>query len=318
MMITTENYEIYYLDYLDGNLSKKLSDELQSFLLKHPDLVLDDSECRILDEKITFEHKEDLKVWNENETIALNNVERFAIASHEQLLTPKKQKELSQFIDKNLQVKKELSYYENTYLKANLNEAFTNKKILKQKESIALWPWIGIAASLILLISITLNLNTTSVKYSQIQPLDLNISDYEDQPEEDWKYVQATQKKIQLTENKKANAKKVKTENSKALHSYTSIKVEQLPIRLSQEKRVLPSTLIQSKPIKIITTPESVTNTVELNRMNNPIWAVTNLVGAVANKEVDFRTAKATEERAGGFRLKFGDFEIYKTNSKKM
>ena len=37
-MITRENYEIYFIDYMDGNLSERERAEVEAFLLVHPDL----------------------------------------------------------------------------------------------------------------------------------------------------------------------------------------------------------------------------------------------------------------------------------------
>ncbi len=39
MMITRETYEVFFLDYIEGNLAPNLVSELQSFLLQNPDLA---------------------------------------------------------------------------------------------------------------------------------------------------------------------------------------------------------------------------------------------------------------------------------------
>ena len=36
-MITRENYEIYFMEYMDGNLSAREQAEVEAFLLVHPD-----------------------------------------------------------------------------------------------------------------------------------------------------------------------------------------------------------------------------------------------------------------------------------------
>lgn len=35
-MITRENYEIYFMEYMDGNLSAREQAEVEAFLLVHP------------------------------------------------------------------------------------------------------------------------------------------------------------------------------------------------------------------------------------------------------------------------------------------
>ncbi|MGB0932888.1 MAG: hypothetical protein ACPGU5_01310 [Lishizhenia sp.] len=315
-MITKENYEIYYLDHLEGNLSEQLSIELNLFLEAHPELIIDESVLSITEESIHFENKEDLKLWDEKESIQLKNIDGFIIANQEQLLTPKKQEELANFIARNSFLQKEINYYKKCYLQANLEVYFDKKAKLKQKENRVLWPWISsAAASLILLISITSNLTTTVVKYSQRKQLDLTISEREDQQEKEWNSEVVSRKQVQFVQHEKAHSKANKRQNRR---TQAAIKIEKLPIRIAQEKLILPSSLIETEK-KIVAETEVITASLDqLKEMNNPIWAVTNLVGAITNKEVDFRTGKATEKKSGGFRLKFGEFEIYKNMSKKM
>ena len=52
------------------------------------------------------------------------------------------------------------------------------------------------------------------------------------------------------------------------------------------------------------------------NDMNNPISPITNRLANVVKQEVDFRTAKATAKRSGGFYLKIGKLEISHRTSK--
>jgi hypothetical protein len=44
--------------------------------------------------------------------------------------------------------------------------------------------------------------------------------------------------------------------------------------------------------------------------MKNPIKPITNRLGDAVKKEVDFRTAKTTSERSGGFYFKIGKLEV--------
>jgi hypothetical protein len=44
--------------------------------------------------------------------------------------------------------------------------------------------------------------------------------------------------------------------------------------------------------------------------MKNPIKPITNRLADVVKQEVDFRTAKPTEKRSGGFYVKIGKFEL--------
>jgi hypothetical protein len=70
----------------------------------------------------------------------------------------------------------------------------------------------------------------------------------------------------------------------------------------------------QSTPRK--TTNNNVSQTVDdysmvgFNDMKNPIKPITNRLADVVKQEVDFRTAKPTEKRSGGFYVKIGKFEL--------
>lgn len=319
-MITIENYEIYYLDYLDGNLSEELSEALHLFLMHHPDLVIEETNVRLNPEEIDYANKAELKVWDEDEVITLNNVELFTIAAEEKLLSTTKQIELSRFTQERSALQNELSYYTLTKLQPNLNWVYTDKNKLKRKNTIALWPWFSAAAAVILLFSITslFDTNNANVRYTKSNEVDLFISS-ELEEEIQWKSNRvAEQKGSSFIEKQRVNdinrsAKgKVKQQKRKF-----PVAIEKLPLRQNTQKVSLPTVLVE--PQEINPKLASQLPKIEpLNSMNNPIWAVTNLVGAVTNKDVDFRTAKETEENTGGFHIKFGTFEVYKNNSKKL
>jgi len=319
-MITIENYEIYYLDYLDGNLSEELSEALRLFLMHHPDLVIEETDVRLNPEEIDYANKAELKVWDEDEVITLNNVELFTIAAEEKLLSTTKQIELSRFTQEHSALQNELSYYTLTKLQPNLNWVYTDKNKLKRKNTIVLWPWFSAAAVVILLFSITslFDTNNANVRYTKSNEVDLFISS-ELEEEIQWKSNRvAEQKGSSFIEKQRVNdinrsAKgKVKQQKRKF-----PVAIEKLPVRQNTQKVSLPTVLVEPQEI-ILKLASELPKTEPLNSMNNPIWAVTNLVGAVTNKDVDFRTAKETEENTGGFHIKFGTFEVYKNNSKKL
>ena len=63
-MITRENYEIYFMDYMDGNLSARERAEVEAFLLVHPDLreLLDGMNEVWLEVPVeVFDKKEEIK-----------------------------------------------------------------------------------------------------------------------------------------------------------------------------------------------------------------------------------------------------------------
>lgn len=63
-MITKDNYEIYFMDYLDGRLPESAQGEFKAFLLVNPDLAefLEDMEhVRLVPPSVTFDKKSSLK-----------------------------------------------------------------------------------------------------------------------------------------------------------------------------------------------------------------------------------------------------------------
>ena len=88
-MITRENYEIYFMEYMDGNLSAREQAEVEAFLLVHPDLreLLDGmDEVRLEVPAEVFGKKEEIKrtVWE-------REIEYYAIAAAEGVITDEEQ-----------------------------------------------------------------------------------------------------------------------------------------------------------------------------------------------------------------------------------
>ncbi len=69
-MITRDNYEIYFLDYLEGGLSTTLREELQLFLEENPDLKAEFEAFDVVKvpaESVAYTGKTDLKKFTEEE-----------------------------------------------------------------------------------------------------------------------------------------------------------------------------------------------------------------------------------------------------------
>ena len=68
-----------------------------------------------------------------------------------------------------------------------------------------------------------------------------------------------------------------------------------------------------STPIPTTTSSENLaveTNPAKSDEMRNPIQPITNRLGNLLNKEIDFKISKKTEDSKRGFLIKFGQFEI--------
>ena len=99
-MITKENYEIYFMDYMDGNLSARKRAEVETFLLVHPDLreLLDGMNEVWLEVPVeVFDKKEEIK-----RTVREREIEYYAIATAEGVITGEEQTWVDGNVDKDV------------------------------------------------------------------------------------------------------------------------------------------------------------------------------------------------------------------------
>ena len=99
-MITRENYEIYFMDYMDGNLSARERAEVEAFFLVHPDLreLLDGMNEVWLEVPVeVFDKKEEIK-----RTVREREIEYYAIATAEGVITGEEQTWVDGNVDKDV------------------------------------------------------------------------------------------------------------------------------------------------------------------------------------------------------------------------
>lgn len=162
MKITRDNYEIYFIDYLDGSLSPDAVRELKAFLLVNRDLeeLLEDTEeCRLPLSTEQFSQKESLK-----KTACHECPDYYAIAAAENELTP---------VDKAVLGKRLFSpvflsltrTYKSLKLIPDMNIRFEQKRRLyrKDRRKVLLYRTAGIAAGLLILFGIGFSFLHTNV-----------------------------------------------------------------------------------------------------------------------------------------------------------
>ena len=146
MDINRNNYEVYMIDYLDGNLSPEKVDELMVFLDKNPDIKeeaegLDMTLPEEEEQSITFDDKAALKQPNpKKESIQEENYETWLIAFVEGNLTPDEEARLDTYLKQNPEKQKELKLFKATKLQPE-EITLDDKSHLK---SIAIIPVAGI------------------------------------------------------------------------------------------------------------------------------------------------------------------------------
>jgi hypothetical protein len=149
--ISIFNYEAFYLDFLEGNLSEEDAALLLAFLDENPQLKVEEEELPILgfeNASLDAKFKENLKQLVFNETIiTLDNSDQFLIAETENLLSSEKKAELGRFVSKHPELAQTQKLYASTHLIADKSIVFAYKESLKQSNKIVLWPFISLAVA---------------------------------------------------------------------------------------------------------------------------------------------------------------------------
>lgn len=137
MTINKNNYEAYFLDYHEGNLSPQEVADLFLFLSLYPELKkeFDNFENITLEDYSSpvFENKDSLK-----KNITADNREEYFIQAIEGTLAPAEQLLLEQFLKAHPEFLPEFQLFQKTKLQSDPSIVFENKSILKQPTSIAI------------------------------------------------------------------------------------------------------------------------------------------------------------------------------------
>lgn len=144
-MITRENYEIYFMDYLDGTLPDECQEELKAFLLVNPDLreLLDGmSQVRLRPEQEVFGKKEGLKQHVSGKEIAYH-----AIAEMEGVITPEEKLWVRDNVEENV-FAGEVETYRSTRVMPDSNCVFGKKEELRRRPAmiVLMKRYAGVAA----------------------------------------------------------------------------------------------------------------------------------------------------------------------------
>jgi hypothetical protein len=162
MKINKDNYEAFFLDYLEGRLNDSSVLEMQSFLRRHPELKGElESFCEIKlpPAQIVFKEKEILKKLNfKGAEVTLRNFDDFCIAYYEKQLSDTESEKLLDFVKHHPDKKRDFQLYGEVFLKVDTSIAFEGKSFLKKKikvkTGIILLRWTAVAAGIVLAISI--------------------------------------------------------------------------------------------------------------------------------------------------------------------
>lgn len=174
--IDLNNYEAYFLDYMEGTLSMEEKHDLFQFLEKNPalkeEMEEDFGKVILTPAPVLFENKEQLKIDESQLILSENTVENYIIASIEGQLSDKQQKQLDDYVTAN-GLEKMVAYYKATILVPDASIVFAEKKRLKVKTGLVISMSLitrvaSVAAVGIILISVAMNWNGSSTTVSGV------------------------------------------------------------------------------------------------------------------------------------------------------
>src|SRR6188474_164110 len=162
MNITRNNYEEFFILYLDNELCSDDRSEVESFVRENPDLK---NEFDLLlqtrmtpDHDLMFDGKQQLLKTASPAPISETNFEEWLLLYIDNELTPKEKIAVEEFVTQNSSAENALKQLQKTKLHPEHAVVFPNKEILYRREKrtplVAIRVWrIAVAAALLLGIS---------------------------------------------------------------------------------------------------------------------------------------------------------------------
>lgn len=159
MKLDRNNYEEFFLLYVDNELTAEQRRSVEQFVQEHPDLAmeLDILQQTVLpaDNSVVFTGKDSLLKNGSGSLINMSNYEEYLISYIDNELNASERNAFEKFLAAHPAVKEELGVYQQTKLEPEEKIVFANKEILYRKEEkvrvISMQWWkIAVAAAVIL------------------------------------------------------------------------------------------------------------------------------------------------------------------------
>jgi len=172
--INRNNYEKYFVDFLDGNLSQSEKEEILLFLDQNLDLKEELEFYKdelVLEEEIRYSHKQELKRLPILSGTNATNFDELCIASLEKDLNDTEEKKFSEYLKENEQRQRNYDLFKLTLVEKDEFIVFPEKSRLKKKE-LSLrrnYYTLSIAASIIILIALYILLPKQPVESTMLE-----------------------------------------------------------------------------------------------------------------------------------------------------
>lgn len=336
IQIDHSNYEAFYLDYLEGNLSGEALVAFEEFMSKNPALALDEEVLPSLtptSESFDALEKMALKQGIDIQDLTHETYEFFLIAREEGLLTTDQQAHLNHWLEANAHYRQDAHLFTLTKFEADETVVYANKSSLKQPVAARIIPmWftgVAIAAGLALIFTIGINTqdhsgqNGTQTARNTTKTEQLTTGDDSDTARVQQQTTTQSGKtnvgtsnsndKTPVVRPKKSNDSPKPVRQRNILLQETvmaSLEKRSAHLNATSDKTIQQRTFESSKTV--IAEEQTTTDMawIGVKEMANPIEPVTNKLSTTFNTPVDFRTAKASKKKGGGFFLKIGKLEV--------
>jgi hypothetical protein len=155
MEINLHNYEAFFLDHKEGNLSAAQEKELFLFLEQHPHLYED---LHSFENVVLEDFVQEGIFGGKNNLKRIEFTDENLIAYTEGTLDEKSKNEIDALASQNYDLKKELTLYKSTILQVDKNETFKNKSKLKRSGLVITlqnnFTFLRVAAAILLLVGL--------------------------------------------------------------------------------------------------------------------------------------------------------------------
>lgn len=185
MKITKHNYEIFFIDYFDGSLTKSQEKELFLFLENNPELKNEFDNFEniqlIPQDEATFDNKNILRLIPENAMFCITENENLCISDIENDITELEKANFQLRLKNNSDLEKDYNLFKQTKLKADTSIVFKHKNRIKRNViPIGMVRTIMASAAAILLFALVftqINNNDFSNKGAALNNIDYGFSE---------------------------------------------------------------------------------------------------------------------------------------------
>jgi hypothetical protein len=228
MIITRDNYEPFFLDYLEGNLNENMIDQFLDFLERNPDLKEElqlFENVHLPEEHIVFSGKEELYKSASEAKAALENK---TIAYLEGDLDDEDRKSFEAYLNSHPELQKEFKLFAKTQLTPDASIKYPNKqKLYKKSGAVVLMNWVSRAAAVLVLIW-GINSLITNYQESSVPNIGSQLAEVSPKPTPAVKKTES-EKNVQEAESpeKVKASQPIKPEKKKSLREQTKGRLEE-------------------------------------------------------------------------------------------